>query len=101
MMGAAITKSPAWAITPEEAASLSAAINSVTALYDVPIMNEKTKAWLGLGMVAAQVYGARIATAVMEAKKKPKPAPQPIAKPPQPAPQPFDFITPPGTAAQA
>jgi hypothetical protein len=103
MMLAAMAKSPAWAITEEESAKLSAGINKVTALYDLPMMDERGRAWLGLAMVGVEVYGSRIATAVIEANKRAKqrPAPTPIKPAPNPI-SPFDggFHSNPG-AAQA
>lgn len=100
-MLAAISKSPAWAITVEESAKLSTAINNVTALYDVQILDDKARAWLALGMVGVEVYGSRVATAIIEAKAKAKakPAPAanvaPITRTPQ---QPADFTHPQGFA---
>lgn len=75
MMLAAMAKSPSWALTIEESEKLSKAINGVTALYDVPMMDERGRAWLALSMVGVEVYGSRIATAVIEANKQRKTAP--------------------------
>lgn len=60
MMGAAMLKAPALLITEDEAQRLATAITHVTELYDGPIMDEKTRAWLNLGMVGVQVYGTRV-----------------------------------------
>ena len=76
MMLAAMAKSPAWAITEEESGKLSAAITNVTQFYDVPILDEKSRAWMALGMVGFEVYGSRVATAIIEAKQRPRAAAQ-------------------------
>jgi hypothetical protein len=105
-MLAAMAKAPAWAITLEESAKLSDSINTVTALYDVAILDERSRAWLGLAMTGAEVYGTRIAAAIIEANKKARarassaPA-RPASSPPGPVPVNFDYIQPPGTPAQA
>ena len=107
-MLAAMAKAPAWAITLEESAKLSDSINTVTALYDVGILDERSRAWLGLAMTAAEVYGTRIATEVIKANKRARDRSgttpiRPQEQPAQPA-QPrsvFDYIQPPGTPAQA
>jgi hypothetical protein len=81
MMLAAITKSPGWAITEDEGAKLSAAINNVTALYDVPMMDERGRALMALAMVGVEIYGTRVATAFIEANKSKaarRPTPTPI-----------------------
>jgi hypothetical protein len=74
MMGATLAKSPAWAITEEESAKLAAAITQVTQFYEVPMLDEKGRAWLALSMVGFEVYGSRVATAIMEAKARPRTA---------------------------
>jgi hypothetical protein len=110
MMLAAILKAPGWAITDAESVKLSDAINTVTALYDVPILDERSRAWLGLAMVGAEVYGTRIATEWIKQQQRAREARAggvtPIRQPqPQPGPapvnNPFEFITPPGTPAHA
>jgi hypothetical protein len=108
-MLAAISKAPAWAITVEESAKLSKAINDVTAQYDVAILDEKTRAWIGLAMVGVEVYGSRVATVVLEAKAKAKAKPAaaanvaPIRQQPaaaQAQAQGFaEYMTPPGAQA--
>ena len=57
-------------ITEDEAQRLATAITHVTKLYDVPIMDEKTRAWLNLGMVGVLVYGTRVTAVIVERKKK-------------------------------
>jgi hypothetical protein len=71
MMLAAFLKQPTFQITEEESAKLAAAITRVSELYEVPMLDERSKAWLGLGMVGVEVYGTRLAAAVVEAKKRP------------------------------
>lgn len=89
-MLAAMAKSPSWAITLEESEKLAVAINGVTQLYDIPMLDERGRAWMMLTMVGAEVYGTRVATAVIEANKRAKargsvtpirPQPQPTASP--------------------
>ena len=107
MMIAALAKAPAWALTVEESAKLSDSINTVTALYDVAVLDERSRAWLGLAMTAAEVYGTRIATEVIKAQKRARersgvtpirPQEQPAQATPRSV---FDFVQPPGTPAQA
>lgn len=89
MMLAAMSKAPTWAITEEESAKLATAINNVTQHYDVPMLDEKGRAWLALSMVGVEVYGTRVAAAIIEAKKRPRPQtpPTPIrAQAPAPMP---------------
>ena len=87
-MLAAFLKQPTFQITEEESAALAAAITRVSELYEVPMLDERSKAWLGLGMVGVQVYGTRLAAAVVEAKKRPhvvtpiKPAAAAESRPP-------------------
>lgn len=77
MMGAAFLKSPQLIITEDEAKQLSDAVTRVTELYDVPLMDEKSRAWVNLAMVGASVYGTRVAAVFVERKRKPRnPVPQ-------------------------
>jgi hypothetical protein len=70
-MGAVLLRSPAFIITEEESKLLADAITRVTDLYEVPLLDEKSRAWLNLGMAGVEVYGTRVAAVVMESKKKP------------------------------
>lgn len=70
-MLAAFLKQPNFEITEEESKKLAAAITKVSELYDVPMLDERSKAWLGLGMVGVEVYGTRLAAAVIDARKRP------------------------------
>lgn len=64
-------RAPGLSITEDEAKLLAESINRVTELYDVPLLDEKSRAWLGLGMAGVEVYGTRIAAAMIDRKKKP------------------------------
>jgi hypothetical protein len=77
MMGAAFLKMPSLLLTEEEAKQLANAITRVSELYEVPLMDEKTRAWLNLSIVGFQVYGTRVVAAMAERKKK-QPAPPPM-----------------------
>lgn len=77
MMGASLLKMPSLVLTEEEAKHLANAITRVTELYEVPILDEKTRAWLNLSMVGFEVYGTRIVAAMADRKKK-QPAPPPM-----------------------
>ena len=87
LMGAAISKQPTLALTEDESAKLAAAISRVAEHYEVPMLDEKSRAWLALGVAGCEVYGTRIAAIVIEAKKRPhvvppkQPAPAPVAPP--------------------
>lgn len=72
-MAAAFLKVEELQITEEESKQLGEAITRVTELYEIPMLDEKTAAWLNLGMVAVGVYGTR-ATAMMFSQKKKQPA---------------------------
>ena len=91
MMLAALTKQPSLVLTEDESEKLGNAINRVVELYDVPLLDERSRAWIGLSLVSVEVYGTRIAAAVVEAKKRPhvvtpiKQAQQPRQTHPDPA----------------
>lgn len=91
MMGASLLKMPSLILTDEEAKHLATAITRVSELYEVPILDEKTRAWLNLSMVGFEVYGTRIVAHMAERKKK-QPAPPPMVitpfRPPQHQPPP-------------
>jgi hypothetical protein len=73
MMGAAILKTPEMVMSQEESEELAKAAKRVTDLYDVPILDEKTLAWIGLAMVVGKVYGTRaiaVAARVKGSKKQ-------------------------------
>ena len=57
-MGAAILKVPELTIDPKEAHVLAEAASNVMQFYPYAL-DEKTTAWVNLGMVAAGVYGTR------------------------------------------
>jgi len=97
LMGAALLKMPDLALTEEEAKHLATAITRVSELYELPLLDEKTRAWMNLGIVGFEVYGTRIVAHMAERKKK-QPAPPPMVitpfRPPQhhppPTPPPID-----------
>lgn len=72
MMGSLLLGIPEILLTQDEAKQLAEAVNRVTELYDIPLMDEKTYAWVQLGMVASTIYGPRIATVVLKTPKKGK-----------------------------
>lgn len=80
MMMASFIKVPELMLSEDEANKLGDAVNRVAALYDLPIFNEKTQAWIHLGFVAAGVYGPR-AVAYHANHKPKKREPIPIAGP--------------------
>lgn len=97
MMLAALTKQPSLVLTEEESEKLAKAINRVMELYETPLLDEKSRAWLSLSMVGVEVYGTRLATAVIERKKQP-PRPQAVPSrppytPPAPPITPIDTYT--------
>lgn len=69
LMGATLTKAPAFAITDDEAKELATAINRVTDLYEIPLLDEKSRAWLNLGIVGVKVYGTRVITTFNDHRK--------------------------------
>lgn len=70
-------------ITKDESEQLGAAITRVTELYDVPIMSEKSMAFVNLGMVMASIYGTRamvIAAQKVDSKKSPNVVTMPFSE---------------------
>lgn len=96
MMLAALMKQPGLMLTEEESAKLAAAVNRVVELYDVPLLDERSRAWIGLSLVGVEVYGTRIAAAVIDAKQRPH-----IVTPIKPAAAQAPTPRPNGYAAQA
>lgn len=93
-MGAIALKTPELMITEDESKQLASAINRVTELYDIPILSEKSMAWMGLAMAAGTVYGPRLMAAKMNAKKPEMKKPQ-TSTIPFVAPKPVNVATPP------
>lgn len=82
MMMASFIKVPELMLSEDEANKLGDAVNRVAALYDLPIFNEKTQAWIHLGFVAAGVYGPRaVAYHANHKPKKREPIPIAAVKP--------------------
>lgn len=103
-MGAMFLKIPELMINEEESKQLAEAINKVTELYDIPILSDKSMAWMGLAMAAGSIYGPRMVAAKLSRPGKPKLVPQnkPVAPSPiQVAPVPIrvDESNPPKPAA--
>lgn len=73
-----IAKTPELRITEEEAKTLGEAAARVSELYDIPLVDEKTRAWLNLGMAATQVYGTRVAAVVIRNKQAKQRAVNPV-----------------------
>jgi len=71
LMGATFLKVPELALSEDESKALGEAVVKVTELYDVPMMDEKTLAWVNLAMVASGIYGPRIVAAKINHSKKP------------------------------
>ena len=69
LMGATFLNQPVMMLEESEAKQLAAAVTAVSELYELPFLDEKSQAWIGLGFVAATIYGPRIVTLVNEAKK--------------------------------
>jgi hypothetical protein len=92
MMLAALMREPSLVLTEEESAKLAAAVNRVVELYDVPLLDERSRAWIGLSLVGVEVYGTRIASAVVNARQRPRAVVTPIkATPPPPPPRPEGY----------
>jgi hypothetical protein len=81
MMGAMWMKIPELMLSEDESKMLANAVNKVTELYDIPILSEKSQAWMGLAIAAGTVYGPRLMTAKLNAKQK-KPVTKPEEKKP-------------------
>lgn len=72
MMLAAFLKTPELALDADEAKKLSEAVSTVANLYEVPLLDEKSQAWLGLAMCGGMIYFPRV-VAVMNNRKKNRP----------------------------
>lgn len=72
MMASVFFKTPELSMEEEEAKELATAITRVTELYDVPMMDEKTMAWINLAMVGAKIYGPRAVAVTVNKKNKPR-----------------------------
>jgi len=69
-MGASFLKVPELMMTEEEANQLAVAIRRVSDLYEVPLLDEKTMAWINLGIVGSKIYGPRVIAATVNSKAK-------------------------------
>jgi hypothetical protein len=70
-MMAAITHTPEIALSVEESKALSLGIANVAKHYPATVVNEKTLAWMNLGMLVMGVYGTR-AVAISNNRKRKK-----------------------------
>jgi hypothetical protein len=88
IMLAVLAKNPMLELTEGEANKLGQAVERVTELYEVPLLDERSRAWINLGLVGFEVYGTRIIATMAE--KKPKtPAPVTQIRPHQAHPGPI------------
>ena len=88
IMLAVLAKNPMIELTEGEAKKLGQAVERVTELYEVPLLDERSRAWINLGLVGFEVYGTRIIATMAE--KKPKtPAPVTQIRPHQAHPGPM------------
>jgi hypothetical protein len=69
MMGASFLKIPELMLEETEAKQLSDAVSRVSELYEIPLMDERTMAWVNLAIVAGGIYGPRVVAAKMNRKK--------------------------------
>jgi hypothetical protein len=83
-MGAFWFEMPSLILEDEETKNLAEAITRVSQLYDVPMLDEKTRAWLNLGMVGANVYGTRVIAEILRRRRENTPAPPPMVLTPFP-----------------
>lgn len=75
---ASVLKNDAWALDETECKRLADASAKVLRHYDTPAISAQAMDWIGLLMVAGNIYGPRIAMAVSD--RKPRPAPQPATR---------------------
>lgn len=86
-MGAMLMDAPDLELTRDEAKQVADAVADVSALYDMPIVNEKAAAWGNLALVVGMVYGTRAVSVVKKVgrNKAGKKGPE-IIKPATPPP---------------
>lgn len=70
MMGAAFLGIPELKLEEQESKDLAMAVKQVTDLYDMPLMDEKTLAWINLTMTASAIYGTRAVVIVRNNKQR-------------------------------
>jgi hypothetical protein len=72
-MAATFLKTPELALDEAEAKQLSDAVTRVSELYEIPLMDEKTMAWVNLAITAGTIYGPRaVAVVAVKMNRKPK-----------------------------
>lgn len=75
---ATVLKNDVWELDAGESKRLAEAASKVLRHYDTPAISAQAIDWIGLLMVAGNIYGPRIAMAVSD--RKPRPAPQPATR---------------------
>jgi hypothetical protein len=75
-VAATVLKSPDLELDEDEAAKLGRAVSRVSELYDIPLMDEKTRAWMALAGVAGSIYAPRVITAYRRKKRGPVAVPE-------------------------
>lgn len=107
---AAMTKTPELALDSDESKPLAVAVSEVAKHYDIPGLDAKTVAWMGLIMVAGKIYVPRVMLVQQRLEREkqerkpsnvvklvepeqPKPVKQPKSK--QPPQQEIDPLNPP------
>jgi hypothetical protein len=60
LFGSSMVGAEELALTEDESSKLAEAMTKVSQLYDVPLMSEKTAAWIGLAFAAGSIYGPRV-----------------------------------------
>lgn len=78
LIGASFLKVPQLELSEDEAAKLGKAVSRVSELYDMPLMDEKTQAFVNLAMVGASIYGPRFMSYRLDAQTKARKKVQPI-----------------------
>jgi hypothetical protein len=89
IMLAVLAKNPMLELTEGEAKKLGQAVERVTELYEVPLLDERSRAWINLGLVGFEVYGTRIIATMAEKKQHKTPAPVTQIRPHQAHPGPI------------
>jgi hypothetical protein len=73
---------PRIALTKDEADQFGAATARVMQLYDLEIMSEEARAWWALSVVVSTIYGTRISSALIDAKKSKRKGPAVVVEMP-------------------
>lgn len=84
---ATVFKNDAWALDEGESKRLAEAAAKVLRHYDTPAISAQAMDWIGLLMVAGNIYGPRIALAVADRPARPVRAPRTASEPGNPVAQ--------------